>query len=54
MQTTGQTDGQASRLKMTVTGNTRQVQLVVEEALLVGRMCVAGISATVTRGDESD
>jgi hypothetical protein len=50
----GQTDSQASRLKMTVTGNARQVQLAVEAVLLVGKACVAGISALVTRCEESN
>jgi hypothetical protein len=39
---------------MTVTGNTRQVQLVVEAVLLAGKACVAGISATVTRCEEGN
>ena len=39
---------------MTVTGSTRQVQLAVEAVLLAGKTCVAGISATVTRREESD
>lgn len=50
----GQTDGQASRLKMTVTGNSRQIQLAVEAVLLAGKTCVAGISATATGCEKSD
>jgi hypothetical protein len=39
---------------MTVTGNTRQVQLAVGAVLLAGKACVAGVSATVTRCEESN
>jgi hypothetical protein len=50
----GQTDGQTSRLKMTVSGNTRQVQLAVE-AVLFGRQNVCSwLSATATRCEESN
>jgi hypothetical protein len=45
----GQTDSQASRLKMTVTGNARQVQLAVEAVLLVGRQSVC--SWNLSSGD---
>jgi hypothetical protein len=34
--------------------HTRQVQLAVEAMLLVGKACVAGISATATRCEESN